>query len=215
MTGIDSTPHWICVDTKNKTRVLHYAEGCHWSRAIAQKGQLGPLKPVGEMGPNGGWILFPSRDEAEGFCGREYPAYKPVKLCSVCQPPAPTPLTPEAPDLDWVPAGRHPTHTYRILRDTLLARWVKMKHDNRCQICGYRIQFRDGRGYAEAHHIQPLGGEHRGPDIIQNIICVCPTHHAELDYFAIPLDPTRLRLHPDHPIGAQFVSYHNAQHMAV
>lgn len=206
-----NVPHWICIDKPEKKRIIHYAEGCHWSRSITQKGALGPLKPVGEMGPNGGWILFPTRVEAEGFAESEYPEYKAVKLCALCRPPAPIPLTPVSSDLDISPTERRSTHIYRLLRDTSLARWVKMKHDHCCQICGYRIELPDGSGYSEAHHIQPLGGDHKGPDIIQNIICVCPTHHAELDYFARSLDVSKMRLHPDHPIDPRFIRYHNSR----
>jgi hypothetical protein len=114
--------------------------------------------------------------------------------------------TQKAFDLVDPPLGRAQTTTYRILRDTDLARRVKALHEYRCQICGHTIQLADGSFYAEAHHIRPLGIPHNGPDIIGNIICVCPNHHAELDYGVIPLSTCDL---PDHTIEKQYVDYHN------
>lgn len=210
MPDMDHTPHWICIDIPTKKRVLHYAEGCHWSRKI-NDGALGPLKPIGEIGQNGGWMLFPNRHDAESFANREFPKFTEIRLCTRCRPPVPIQNTPKSSDLEDSEVERQSTHIYRILRDSSLARWVKMKHDNRCQLCGHRITLTNGQGYSEAHHIRPLGGVHRGPDIIQNILCLCPNHHAEVDYFAIPLQLHAIRMHPDHPVGQQFIDYHNNQ----
>ena len=211
MRSPDETPHWLCVDRPNKTRILHYAEGCRWSRSIASSGAIGPLKPVGSMGKNGGWMLFATRKAAEVFAQSEFPTFQEIHLCSQCRFPELSLETPLANDVD-APAEREEATVYRLLRDTALARWVKMKHGYRCQLCGHTIQLPDGSLYAEAHHIQPLGGQHRGPDTIQNIVCVCPNHHAELDYFAIALTHETLRLHPDHPIAQKHVDYHNTEH---
>lgn len=101
---------------------------------------------------------------------------------------------------------------YRILRDTNLARQVKRLHHYKCQLCGEAIELADGSLYAEAHHIQPLGAPHEGPDKIGNIICVCPNHHAMLDYFAIPLNTDGIRKHNDHKMDESYVSYHNEIH---
>lgn len=72
--------------------------------------------------------------------------------------------------------------TYRILRDTVLAREVKESNQHRCQICGQVLKLKDEIPYAEAHHIKPLGAPHNGPDVRENILCVCPNHHVLLDY---------------------------------
>lgn len=101
------------------------------------------------------------------------------------------------------------TTTYRILRDTELARQVKMLHDYKCQICGRTIELHDGSFYAEAHHIQPLGTPHNGPDKKGNIICVCPNHHAELDYGVIPLLTLDLNKSSCHIIDEQYMNYHD------
>ena len=101
------------------------------------------------------------------------------------------------------------TTTFRILRDTALARQIKNLNQHQCQVCGLAIQLSNGSHYAEAHHIQPLGSPHDGPDIAGNIIVLCPNHHAMCDYGVIPLDLTRLLSHPEHAIDPQFIDYHN------
>ena len=93
--------------------------------------------------------------------------------------------TPKSSDIAE-PPKRIKTATYRILRDTAKARRVKELHEFNCQICGHRIKLSDGSHYAAAHHIQPLGGEHNGLNVSENILCVCPNHHAELDLGVAP-----------------------------
>ncbi len=115
--------------------------------------------------------------------------------------------TPEAVDLE--PPERIPTTTYRILRDTVKSRSVKMLHKFRCQMCGNTIELPDGSRYAEAHHIRPLGGDHKGPDVVGNIICVCPNHHAELDLGVSPLKLNALWSAKGHVVDSKYVDYHN------
>lgn len=124
------------------------------------------------------------------------------------QPTTP-PLTPTAGDLADAPGDRIETTTYRVLRDTELASRVKLLHEYRCQICSHTIELSDGSRYAEAHHIQPLGEPHNGPDIIGNILCVCPNHHAELDYRVSSLNLSDFRSAPGHTVDAKYVDYHN------
>jgi len=97
----------------------------------------------------------------------------------------------------------------RIVRDTGIARTVKQLHEFRCQICGERIELPDGRYYAEAHHIRPLGKPHNGDDVIENVICVCPNHHAELDYLATRLERKKLGLIPTHDVDTAAIEHHN------
>ena len=99
--------------------------------------------------------------------------------------------------------------TSRIIRNTAMARFAKQIHDNKCQICGKSIRLKDGRFYSEAHHIKPLGSPHDGPDILENILVLCPNHHVMCDYGAIQIRVTELRTHEDHSIGMEYVDYHN------
>ena len=113
-------------------------------------------------------------------------------------------------DIESVESERVAVTTFRILRDTALARKIKTLHANRCQICGLAIELLDGSSYSEAHHIQPLGKPHDGPDVAGNIIILCPNHHAMCDYGAMRLSRSEIRHHPAHQIHDQFIYYHNA-----
>lgn len=127
-------------------------------------------------------------------------------------PPVSIAQTPLAQDLlEPSNPDRVAATTYRILRDTELARQVKILHGFKCQICGDSILLPDGKSYAEAHHIRPLGSPHEGPDIAENILCLCPNHHVMLDYGAIPINAVELRHVAGHSVGDPFVAYHNSQ----
>jgi len=90
---------------------------------------------------------------------------------------------------DYNSPGRIPTMVSRIIRDTKLSRQVKSENLGKCQICDQTITLKNGHNYSEGHHLKPLGGDYRGPDIKGNIIIVCPTHHTELDYGVIAINP--------------------------
>ena len=112
-------------------------------------------------------------------------------------------------DLQPPTTSRVESTVYRILRDTELAKHLKSIHEYRCQMCGLSIQLPNDRAYAEAHHIQPLGRPHNGYDIAENIIIVCPNHHAMLDYGAMKLEIEEIRQADGHDIGLEFIQYHN------
>lgn len=97
----------------------------------------------------------------------------------------------------------------RIVRDTALTQRLKALHDNRCQVCSTRLQRADGIGYAEAHHLQPLGRPHEGPDIASNIVILCPNCHALCDLRALSLDLGKLHMVPGHKVDEAFVRYSN------
>ena len=119
------------------------------------------------------------------------------------KPPLPTPIAEDTGEPE--PTIRSKCVTYRVLRDTSLARQVKADNSYKCQICGTTLHLADGSPYAEAHHIKPLGKPHNGPDVRPNIICVCPNHHVLLDYGAISLTKS------DFPeIAEEYIDYHNS-----
>ncbi|MGY3414061.1 putative HNH restriction endonuclease [Bacillus mycoides] len=97
----------------------------------------------------------------------------------------------------------------RIIRDTNLTRDLKRLHKHTCQICGERLELSQDKHYSEAHHIKPLGSPHDGPDIRENIIVLCPNHHALCDYGAIPLNHSTLKNVKVHNISKEFIDYHN------
>lgn len=98
----------------------------------------------------------------------------------------------------------------RIERDTPLVRYIKALYECKCQICGITITICDpDQVYAEVHHIVPLGTPHDGPDVLENMLCVCPNHHVQLDYGAIALERRNLTLHPSHLLHDEYLNYHN------
>lgn len=156
------------------------------------------LRKYGYKFPVGHWLPeFPVTPRPDGN----------PTTTSLTLPPPPTPLAADT----SAPPPRIEATTYRILRDTEIARRVKVLHGYKCQICGDTIKLADGSLYAEAHHIQPLGAPHNGPDIMANLLCLCPNHHVMMDYFTMPLELAKLPGIPGHSVGEEFVRYHNAR----
>lgn len=83
----------------------------------------------------------------------------------------------------------------RIVRNTTLAREVKALYSHSCQLCGDVRRGPGGEPYAEAHHIRPLGAPHDGPDELENLLVLCPNHHADFDYGRVVVDPETLTVH--------------------
>ena len=124
---------------------------------------------------------------------------------------APVRPAPQGHDLEAPSSTRVQTTVSRIIRDTQLSGRVKSLHRYRCQLlsCEKTIDLADGSCYAEAHHIHPLGKPHNGPDIMENILCLCPNHHAACDLGAIRLVATELRKVTGHEVGQEHLEYHN------
>lgn len=97
----------------------------------------------------------------------------------------------------------------RIIRDSAQSGKVKELNNFECQICGYTLEKSDGTFYAEAHHIKPLGKPHNGPDVLENIICLCPNHHAACDLGVIRLNVNDFRISSGHSISQEYIDYHN------
>jgi hypothetical protein len=121
--------------------------------------------------------------------------------------------TPVANDIGQIPIGvnnpdRKAQTTYRVLRDTELARKLKLLHKNRCQLCFTTLAI-CGRTYSEAHHLIPIGTPHNGPDTPGNIIVVCPNCHVQLDYFAVYLNSSKIAIADGHTISNESINYHN------
>jgi 5-methylcytosine-specific restriction endonuclease McrA len=97
----------------------------------------------------------------------------------------------------------------RIVRDTKRVRWLKTMYKNRCQICAKALRMIDGTTYSEGHHLKPLGDPHKGPDVTENIIIVCPNCHAACDLLGVRLAVRKLTRQKGHVIGSKYISYHN------
>lgn len=77
----------------------------------------------------------------------------------------------------------------RIVRDTKIIKYLKVKYEDKCQICGRSILLPNEKKYSEGHHLKRLGGTHCGPDTKDNVIILCPYHHTEFDYGSIAINP--------------------------
>ena len=99
----------------------------------------------------------------------------------------------------------------RIIRDSGKSIFVKHLHNYECQIvgCGQFIEYGNGLRYAEGHHIKPLGRPHGGPDKVENILCLCPNHHAACDLGVLPIELRNLKQVPGHHVDKTYVDYHN------
>ncbi|GAA3523341.1 HNH endonuclease [Streptomyces osmaniensis] len=120
------------------------------------------------------------------------------------------------------PRGRRQVTSSRPDRDQRLANRVKLLHLHQCQVCGLRLDTRFGH-YSEAAHIRGLGSPHDGPEVLSNLLCLCPNHHVQFDTLSIFIDEhwnvrrsrdreliSPLTRHPEHAIDEECVEYHRA-----
>ncbi|WP_061994240.1 HNH endonuclease [Clostridium sp. ATCC 25772] len=102
-------------------------------------------------------------------------------------------------------------------RDRTLVEYIKDFYSNTCQICGQKIDLGD-KFYSEVHHIKPL--YLGGPDVLENMIVVCPNHHVRLDKGGISIDLNSnvveyLNLKREniilikHNISNEYIEFHN------
>lgn len=105
----------------------------------------------------------------------------------------------------------------RIIRDTTISKLLKLAYDHKCQICGISLYLDEYTNYAEAHHIKPLGGVHMGFDSPNNMLVLCPNHHAQFD-FGVPkfasekmvvISGKEYELTMNHSISKENIDYYN------
>lgn len=84
------------------------------------------------------------------------------------------------------PPKKVTTTIIRRIRDSALSNKIKEERNYQCQVCGTVLIIRDG-GYAETHHVKPLG--HDGLDTETNMLVLCPNHHVLFDYGEIAISP--------------------------
>src|SRR5262249_23100901 len=126
---------------------------------------------------------------------------------------------PSAPPAGPAPQEGTPLTVLRVIRNTAIAREVKEINDYRCQICELRLDTPAGP-YAEGAHIKPLGAPHRGPDTLDNLLCLCPNHHLLFDVGAITIADDlaligitgKLRTVPKHRISVEYIRYHRSHY---
>lgn len=117
-----------------------------------------------------------------------------------------------------LPPLRRRSMVNRRVRNAEVADSVKRLYDNTCQICGTQLKTAAGT-YAEAAHIKPLGIPHEGPDVLENLLCLCPNCHKEFDGHAVTVDGSGkvcefgqykadLFVHPQHRLDMSYLAYH-------
>lgn len=127
-----------------------------------------------------------------------------------------------APDVSQ--PDRVETTRSRVIRNTAVVRELKQSYGYSCQLCGDTRQQNPEDGYAEGHHLKPLGRPHEGPDAKANLLVLCPNHHADFDYGMVSVDPSTLKVAhayehrvsgstltvvSDHPLEHEYLAYHN------
>ena len=107
----------------------------------------------------------------------------------------------------------------RTVRETKVSKAVKVLHKNLCQVCDTAVEAPVGR-IAEGAHIRGLGRPHYGPDTPDNLLCLCPNHHAQFDKGGIYVDDDlnvydhndklvgQLTLHKKHVVDMDHLRYH-------
>ena len=134
-------------------------------------------------------------------------------------------ITKAAPEADIAFAN---STVSRRVRDSLLTRKIKDLYQNQCQVCGVAISGIGGRHYSEGAHVRPIGRPHLGPDILENILCLCPNHHVQLDIggmvilenndVAAALDSPAfgsLTFNKGHVLAPQFADFHRRMWAAI
>ncbi|MFA7763713.1 HNH endonuclease [Streptomyces sp. NRRL S-448] len=119
----------------------------------------------------------------------------------------------------WRPPGRG-THGSQLQTGSSAVRKLKQWYQDRCQMCATVLALPSPRHrYSEAAHIRAR--EDNGPDIVENLLCLCPTCHVLFDAGARVLtdDLTivdtvtgqhgkRIALHRWHFIDSRYVRHH-------
>ncbi|MCA1278927.1 YDG/SRA domain-containing protein [Saccharopolyspora sp. 7B] len=121
---------------------------------------------------------------APGLRGFEMCRFRLVKL----QEPDASAPAPEAP-AEQAPVGtRTPGRRRRtsdeVSRLSAVRRYVLAAYDYTCQACRGELLI-NGTPYAEGAHIRGVGAPHHGPDEIDNMLCLCPNCHVQLDKGAL------------------------------
>lgn len=117
-----------------------------------------------------------------------------------------------------------------VVRDQENVDWIKNLYDNTCQVC--RIQLMtDAGAISIGAHIQGLGKPHNGPDVTDNMLCLCHNCHAMFDSGSFYINDdcktitwlhepkggeasahsTKLYTKPAHNIGQTFVQHHRLE----
>ncbi|GAA3187523.1 MULTISPECIES: YDG/SRA domain-containing protein [Streptomyces] len=148
--------------------------------------------------------------------------FKLMKLAPGETPKAKPIAPPQVEDTSVEEQVRRTVEYQRLVRNSKVVRTVKEMYGNSCQICETRLQVSPGgEAYSEAAHIRALGKPHNGPDVLENVLCLCANCHALFDRGALQLSDDldvldglnrtikgKLKKVREHKIKVDFVRHH-------
>lgn len=115
---------------------------------------------------------------------------------------------------------RSKSTTNRLKRNPKISEKIKEIYGYRCQVCGVFLQAPSGP-IAIGAHVMPLGQPHNGPDVRENLLCLCPNHHDQFDALGFSIEPKSLAIvglmnfegrmltiDKKHGLGANFLQHH-------
>ncbi|MEV5573459.1 YDG/SRA domain-containing protein [Spirillospora sp. NPDC052269] len=108
-----------------------------------------------------------------------------------------------------------------VYRDRRVAASVCRMHSYECQLCGVVLQSPDGLQITPTTHLKSLAPPHHGPDVPENVLCLCPTHRVQLDLGIFTIEDNltvideitgapvgELTDHPRRKVSPEYVRYH-------
>ena len=111
----------------------------------------------------------------------------------------------------------------RVRRNSKLGEKVKEMYKHKCQVCNVFLKTPIG-AISIGAHIKGLGRPHNGPDIIENMLCLCPNHHDQFDSYSFYIDSSSYKvtgldgydsktitISKKHHIGKEFLDYHHSE----
>ena len=122
--------------------------------------------------------------------------------------------------LEYQRVERSKSTTKRLKRNPKISEKIKEIYNYSCQVCGVFLQTPSGP-IAIGAHIMPLGQPHNGPDVKENLLCLCPNHHDQFDALGFSIEPNSLEIvglgnfedkiltiEKKHGLGTNFLKHH-------
>ncbi len=95
--------------------------------------------------------------------------------------------------LEYQRVERSKSTTKRLKRNPKISEKIKEIYNYSCQVCGVFLQTPSGP-IAIGAYIMPLGQPHNGPDVKENLLCLCPNHHDQFDALGFSIEPNSLEI---------------------
>jgi putative restriction endonuclease len=94
---------------------------------------------------------------------------------------------------DYKTPDRKSSTINKINRNPQIGESIKSLYEFKCQVCNNLLLGHDSP-IAIGAHIKDLGRPHNGPDTEENVLCLCPNHHALFDRYGFYIDPDTLEI---------------------